>query len=97
MVRTAIENRVDIIFFRRRSPLDMPRHLLELCEQKKEEFKTKLVPIVSSGALPALLPKMAVALLLSYGLTPFVVEGPKAGGGHLGFKTRGNPGSRPLS
>ncbi len=84
MVRTAIENRVDIIFSGAGLPLDMPRHLLELCEQKKEEFKTKLVPIVSSGRAAGVIAKK---WLSRFGYTPdaFVVEGPKAGG-HLGFK-----------
>ena len=49
MVRTAIENRADIIFSGAGLPLEMPKHLLQACEEKKEEFKTKLVPIVSSA------------------------------------------------
>ena len=49
MVRTAIENRADIIFSGAGLPLEMPKHLLQACEEKKEEFKTKLVPIISSG------------------------------------------------
>ncbi len=84
MVRTSIENRADIIFSGAGLPLDMPKHLLELCEQKKEEFRTKLVPIVSSARCAAVIAKK---WLSRYGYMPdaFVVEGPKAGG-HLGFK-----------
>lgn len=84
MVREAIESKVDIIFSGAGLPLDMPRHLRELCEEKKEEFKTKLVPIVSSGRAATVI---ARKWLSRFGYLPdaYVVEGPKAGG-HLGFK-----------
>ena len=84
MVREAIESKVDIIFSGAGLPLDMPRHLRELCEEKKEEFKTKLVPIVSSGRAAT---DIAKKWLSRFGYLPdaYVVEGPKAGG-HLGFK-----------
>ena len=84
MVRTAIENKADIIFSGAGLPLDMPHHLLQLCEEKKEEFKTKLVPIVSSARAATVIAKKWAS---RFGYTPdaFVVEGPKAGG-HLGFK-----------
>lgn len=84
MVRAAIENKIDVIFSGAGLPLDMPKHLLELCEEKKKEFKTKLVPIVSSGRAASILAKKWLA---KFGYLPdaFVVEGPKAGG-HLGFK-----------
>lgn len=84
MVRQAIESKVDLIFSGAGLPLDMPRHLLELCETKKEEFKTRLVPIISSGRAASVIAKK---WLSRYGYLPdaFVVEGPKAGG-HLGFK-----------
>ncbi|MDD2966955.1 MAG: nitronate monooxygenase [Desulfovibrionaceae bacterium] len=84
MVRTSIENKADIIFSGAGLPLDMPKHLLDLCEQKKEEFRTKLVPIVSSARAANIIAKK---WLSRYGYLPdaFVVEGPKAGG-HLGFK-----------
>ncbi len=84
MVREAIESKVDIIFSGAGLPLDMPRHLRELCEEKKEEFKTKLVPIVSSGRAATVI---AQKWLSRFGYLPdaYVVEGPKAGG-HLGFK-----------
>ena len=57
MVRTSIENKIDVIFSGAGLPLDMPRHLLELCEEKKEEFKTKLVPIISSARAATVLAK----------------------------------------
>lgn len=84
MVVTAIENHIDIIFAGAGLPLDMPKHLLELCEAKKQEFRTKLVPIVSSGRAATIIAKK---WLSRFGYLPdgFVVEGPKAGG-HLGFK-----------
>ena len=84
MVRTAVENKVDIIFSGAGLPLDMPHHLLQVCEEKKEEFKTKLVPIVSSARAATVIAKKWAS---RFGYTPdaVVVEGPKAGG-HLGFK-----------
>jgi NAD(P)H-dependent flavin oxidoreductase YrpB (nitropropane dioxygenase family) len=84
MVRTSIENRIDIIFSGAGLPLDMPRHLLSLCEEKKEEFKTKLVPIVSSARAAGIISKKWLSRF-DYLPDAFVVEGPKAGG-HLGFK-----------
>jgi NAD(P)H-dependent flavin oxidoreductase YrpB (nitropropane dioxygenase family) len=85
MVRAAIENRADIIFSGAGLPTDMPRHLLELCESKKEEFKTKLVPFVSSARAATILLKKWLSRF-DYLPDAFVVEGPKAGG-HLGFKS----------
>lgn len=84
MARQAIESGADLIFSGAGLPLDLPRQLLELCEEKKKEFKTKLVPIVSSGRAATVLAKK---WLSRFGYLPdaFVVEGPKAGG-HLGFK-----------
>ncbi|GFH63139.1 MAG: nitronate monooxygenase [Candidatus Desulfovibrio kirbyi] len=84
MVRTAIEERIDVIFSGAGLPTDMPRHLLQLCEEKKEEFKTKLVPIVSSARAAVILAKKWISHF-NYLPDAFVVEGPKAGG-HLGFK-----------
>lgn len=84
LVRTAIENKADIIFSGAGLPLDMPRHLRELCEEKKREFKTKLVPIVSSGRAATIIAKKWLSKF-NYLPDAFVVEGPKAGG-HLGFK-----------
>jgi len=75
-VRTAIEERVDIIFAGAGLPLDMPGYL-------KEDSCTKLVPIISSGRAARLICKK----LSKYNYLPdaFVVEGPMAGG-HIGFK-----------
>lgn len=84
MVRTSIENRANIIFSGAGLPLDLPRVLFDACEAKKEEFRTKLVPIISSARAATVIAKK---WSLRFGYTPdaFVVEGPKAGG-HLGFK-----------
>ena len=84
MALTAIENKADIIFSGAGLPLELPRILLDTCEEKKEQFKTKLVPIVSSARAVSIIGKK---WLSRYNYCPdaFVVEGPKAGG-HLGFK-----------
>ncbi len=84
LVRTAVENRADIIFSGAGLPTELPKLLLETCERKKEEFKTKLVPIISSARAAAILAKKWMRHF-SYMPDAFVVEGPKAGG-HLGFK-----------
>lgn len=84
MVRTAVENRADIIFSGAGLPLDMPRLLRETCDEKKEEFKTKLVPIISSARAATVIAKKWLSRF-NYLPDAFVVEGPKAGG-HLGFK-----------
>ncbi len=83
MVRTSIEERADIIFSGAGLPMDLPKILLESCEKKKEDFKTLLVPIVSSGRAASIIAKR---WLSRYDYIPdaFVLEGPKAGG-HLGF------------
>ena len=67
MVRTSIEQKADIIFSGAGLPLDMPKHLLEMCEQKKEEFRTKLVPIVSSARAANIIAKK---WLSRYGYLP---------------------------
>lgn len=84
MARAAIESRIDVIFSGAGLPLDLPGQLRSLCEEKKEEFRTKLVPIISSGRAASVIAKK---WLSRFGYLPdaFVVEGPKAGG-HLGFK-----------
>ncbi len=84
LVRTAVEEKADVIFAGAGLPMDLPKHLLDTCEAKKEEFRTKLVPIVSSARAASLICKKWVS---RFGTLPdaFVVEGPKAGG-HLGFK-----------
>jgi len=77
MVRTAIEEKADIIFSGAGLPLNLPSYL-------EQENKTKLVPIVSSAR--------ATRIICSnwnskYNYYPdaIVLEGPKAGG-HLGYK-----------
>ena len=49
MVRTSIEAKADVIFSGAGLPMDLPKIFNETCERKREEFKTKLVPIISSG------------------------------------------------
>lgn len=77
MVRTSIEEGIDIIFSGAGLPLDLPKYL-------KEGIKTKLVPIVSSARAASIL---CSKWKQNFNYLPdaFVVEGPKAGG-HLGFK-----------
>ncbi len=76
LVKTAIEEGVDIIFSGAGLPLDLPKYLTK-------ESKTKLAPIVSSVR--------AAKLIIKYWTKKYdhipdliVVEGPKAGG-HLGY------------
>lgn len=78
MVKTSIEEGIDIIFSGAGLPLDLPSYL-------HEGAKTKLVPIVSSGRAASII---AQKWKQNYDYLPdaFVVEGPKAGG-HLGFKS----------
>ncbi len=77
MVRTSIEEGIDIIISGAGLPLDLPKYLTSNC-------KTRLVPIVSSARAAALICNKWQA---NYNYLPdaVVVEGPKAGG-HLGFK-----------
>lgn len=77
MMRTSIEEGIDIIFCGAGLPLDLPKYLTP-------GSRTKLVPIVSSARAAALLCNKWLA---NYHYLPdaIVVEGPKAGG-HLGFK-----------
>lgn len=77
LVRTAIDEQVDVIFAGAGLPLDMPSYLTP-------GSKTRLVPIVSSArAAKVICEKWRT----NYNYLPdaIVVEGPKAGG-HLGFK-----------
>ena len=78
MVRTSIEEGIDIIFSGAGLPLDLPKYL-------GKGIKTKLVPIVSSARAASILCKKWKQ---NYDYLPdaLVVEGPKAGG-HLGFKS----------
>ncbi len=82
-VRTAIEEKADVIFSGAGLPLDLPQHLLNACEEKKEALKTRLVPIVSSARAATIIAKKWLRRF-DYLPDAFVVEGPKAGG-HLGF------------
>lgn len=77
MVRTAIEEEIDIIFSGAGLPLNLPQFL-------KGSTKTKLVPIISSGRAASIICKKWSE---KYNYLPdaIVVEGPRAGG-HLGFK-----------
>lgn len=77
MVKTAIDEKIDVIFSGAGLPLSLPEFL-------KGSKRTKLVPIVSSGKAARII---ARKWLSDYNYVPdaFVVEGPKAGG-HLGFK-----------
>ncbi|MUM78809.1 nitronate monooxygenase [Pseudodesulfovibrio sp. F-1] len=84
MVRTSLRERVDVIISGAGLPLDLPGYLRDVSQELKEDMRTKLVPIVSSGRAAGILCRK---WLNKFGYLPdgFVVEGPKAGG-HLGFK-----------
>jgi len=77
LVKTAIEERIDIIFSGAGLPLNLPQYITE-------GIKTKIVPIVSSARATTIIAKKWTE---KYNYLPdaIVVEGPKAGG-HLGFK-----------
>jgi NAD(P)H-dependent flavin oxidoreductase YrpB (nitropropane dioxygenase family) len=77
LVKTSIEEGIDIIISGAGLPLDLPKYLTPGC-------KTRLVPIVSSARTAALI---CNKWLTNYNYLPdaVIVEGPKAGG-HLGFK-----------
>lgn len=79
MARTAIAEKVDVIFAGAGLPLDLPSYLTP-------ESSTKLAPIVSSARAAKLI---CEKWKTNYDYLPdmIVVEGPKAGG-HLGFKTK---------
>lgn len=78
MVRTSIEEGIDIIFSGAGLPMNLPAFLTP-------KTKTKLVPIISSARAALILCKK---WLKRYDYLPdaLVVEGPMAGG-HIGFKT----------
>lgn len=78
LVKTSIEEGIDIIFCGAGLPMDLPGYLTKEC-------KTKLVPIVSSARAARLITQKWLSRF-NYLPDAFVVEGPKAGG-HLGFKT----------
>jgi len=77
LVRTSIEEGIDMVISGAGLPLDLPKFLTPGC-------KTRLVPIVSSARAAALI---CNKWLVNYNYLPdaVIVEGPKAGG-HLGFK-----------
>jgi NAD(P)H-dependent flavin oxidoreductase YrpB (nitropropane dioxygenase family) len=77
MVRTAVKEKIDVIFAGAGLPLDLPSYLAS-------DSKTKLVPIVSSSRAARVI---CDKWNNNYGYLPdaIVVEGPKAGG-HLGFR-----------
>lgn len=77
LVRTAIEEEIDIIFSGAGLPLNLPQFL-------QPGSRTKLVPIVSSARAAHVIAKRW-AERYDYLPDALVVEGPKAGG-HLGFK-----------
>lgn len=77
MVKTSIEEGIDIIFCGAGLPLNLPEFL-------NGTSHTKLVPIVSSGRAAGIITKRWYEKY-NYISDAFVVEGPKAGG-HLGFK-----------
>jgi NAD(P)H-dependent flavin oxidoreductase YrpB (nitropropane dioxygenase family) len=84
LVRTAIVERADVIFSGAGLPTDLPAILRAACDEGKEEFRTRLVPIVSSARAAGILCRKWLSRA-SYLPDAFVVEGPKAGG-HLGYK-----------
>jgi NAD(P)H-dependent flavin oxidoreductase YrpB (nitropropane dioxygenase family) len=77
LVKTSIEEGIDIIFSGAGLPLSLPQFV-------NDTIKTKLVPIVSSGRAAGIIAKKWSE---KYNRPPdaLVVEGPMAGG-HLGFK-----------
>ena len=77
LVRTSIEEGIDMIISGAGLPLDLPKYLTP-------GSKTKLIPIVSSARAAALI---CNKWHTNYNYLPdaIIVEGPKAGG-HLGFK-----------
>lgn len=83
MVKAAIESGADIIFSGAGLPMDLPKLYQEVCDKAKTHYRTKLVPIVSSGRAALLIAKKWMSRT---GILPdaFVLEGPRAGG-HLGF------------
>ncbi len=77
MVKTSIDEGIDIIFAGAGLPLDLPKYL-------KDGINTKLAPIISSGRAARIICKKWLSKF-DYLPDAFVVEGPKAGG-HLGIK-----------
>lgn len=84
LVRTALAEKVDVIFSGAGLPLSLPAYVREAAEKAGEEIHTKIAPIVSSARAATLIAKKWLG---NYDQAPdlVVVEGPMAGG-HLGFK-----------
>lgn len=78
LVKTALDEEIDIIFSGAGLPLDLPRF-------RRGGDRTKLVPIVSSGRAARIIAKRWTERY-DYPPDAVVVEGPRAGG-HLGFKS----------
>ncbi len=76
LVKTALDEEIDIIFSGAGLPLDLPRY-------RRGGDRTKLVPIVSSGRAARIIAKRWTERY-DYPPDAVVVEGPQAGG-HLGF------------
>jgi nitronate monooxygenase len=77
LVKTALEEEIDIIFSGAGLPLDLPHY-------RRGGDRTKLIPIVSSGRAARIIAKRWIDRY-DYPPDAVVVEGPRAGG-HLGFK-----------
>ena len=77
LVRTSVEEGIDIIFSGGGLPLNLPKYL-------DASSKTKLVPIISSARAAGLIARRWIDKYKHYP-DAIVVEGPLAGG-HLGFK-----------
>ena len=77
LVKTALDEGIDIIFSGAGLPLDLPRY-------RRGGDRTAMVPIVSSGRAARLVAKRWTERY-DYPPDAIVVEGPRAGG-HLGFK-----------
>jgi len=77
LVKTAISEKIDIVFAGAGLPLDLPKY-------REAPSNTKLVPIISSARAAKIIMKKWWD---RYKTLPdaFVLEGPKAGG-HIGFK-----------
>jgi NAD(P)H-dependent flavin oxidoreductase YrpB (nitropropane dioxygenase family) len=76
LVKTAIDEGIDVIFSGAGLPMNLPSFL-------DESSKTKLVPIVSSARAVAIIAKKWMNKY-NYAPDAIVIEGPMAGG-HLGF------------
>ena len=82
LVKTSVQEGIDIIFAGAGLPLDLPKFLSE--EMRESGKGPKLVPIISSARAAKVITKKWLSRF-NYLPDGFVVEGPLAGG-HLGFK-----------